>query len=102
MLKLPDDEFVTLELVHDPRHAAAAADSRLSHLVIKVEAMTETVSRLRAAGIQIGEPTSPEGSSDFLTAMLFDPDGTQIELVQWPPGHADGMSAADFSEQPTT
>lgn len=33
---------------------------------------------------------------DFLTAMLADPDGARIELVQWPPGHADGMSAADF------
>ncbi len=30
--------------------------------------------------------------------MIADPDGNQIELVQWPAGHADGMSAADFAE----
>jgi len=39
---------------------------------------------------------SPNGSDDFLTAWIVDPDGNRIELVQWPPGHADGMTAADF------
>jgi len=27
---------------------------------------------------------------------LTDPDGYRIELVQWPPGHLDGITAADF------
>ena len=96
MLKLPDDEFVTLELVYDPEHLIAADASPLSHLVIRVESMEETVELLRAAAIAVEEPTSPDGSEDFLTAMLIDPDGTRIELVQWPRGHADGMSATDF------
>jgi len=30
-------------------------------------------------------------------AWLTDPDGYRIELVQWPPGHADGITAADFA-----
>ena len=55
-----------------------------------------------AAGVEVDEPTSPDGSPDFLTAMLADPDGTRIELVQWPTGHADGMSAEDFSDEAMT
>src|SRR4051794_1620512 len=70
MLKLPADEFVTLELVRDARHLGAGDGSPLSHLVIKVEAMAEVVGQLRAAGIEVDEPTSPSGSPDFLTAML--------------------------------
>ncbi len=31
---------------------------------------------------------------------LTDPDGYRIELVQWPPGHPGGISAADFSGTP--
>jgi lactoylglutathione lyase len=65
-------------------------------LVIKVESMDETVAMLRAAAIEVDEPTSPDGSRHVLTAKLADPDGNAIELVQWPPGHCDGMSATDF------
>jgi lactoylglutathione lyase len=28
--------------------------------------------------------------------MVRDPDGYLIELVQWPAGHADGLTADDF------
>lgn len=90
MLKLSGDEFVTLELVHNPQHRAASDDSPLSHFVIKVESMTATVTRLRDAGIEVDEPTSPDGSPDSLTAMLTDPDGARIELVQWPSGQPTG------------
>ncbi len=100
MMKLPGDEFVTLELVHDPRRPVANDDdSPLSHLVIKVESMDATVAHLRAAGIDVDEPTSPDDSTDFLTVMLADVDGNPIELVQWPPGHAEGMSAADLPDE---
>jgi len=40
----------------------------------------------RAAGIPDGPRTS----------WLTDPDGYRLELVQWPTGHADGITAADF------
>lgn len=69
MLKLPDDEFVTIEIVHDPNAPAIDTETRLSHLVVQVESMDAT---------------------------LTDLAGTRIELVQWPAGHAAGMSAADF------
>ncbi|WP_018529083.1 MULTISPECIES: hypothetical protein [unclassified Streptomyces] len=31
------------------------------------------------------------------TSWLTDPDGYRIELVEWPPGHSDSLTEADFS-----
>ena len=59
--------------------------------------MDATISDLRAKGIQVAQPESPDGSADFLTTWITDPDGNRIELVQWPAGHADGLTAADWS-----
>ena len=41
---------------------------------------------------------SPDDSGDFRTTWVIDPDGNRIELVQWPAGHADGITAADWEE----
>ena len=98
MLKLPTDPFVSLELVHDP-DAGPITPGGLNHLVIQVEDLHDTVTRLAAAASKPSEPSSPDGSEDFWTAWLTDPDGYRIELVQWPPGHPDGMTSADFSGQ---
>jgi lactoylglutathione lyase len=99
MLKLPDDEFVTIELVHDPAADGVGVGTGLSHFVIKIESMDETARSLAEHGIAFEEPTSPDGSESFLTGWVVDPDGNRIELVQWPAGHPDGMSAVDWSEQ---
>jgi lactoylglutathione lyase len=53
---------------------------------------------LAARGIDAEVPTSPDGSDDFRTTWIVDPDANRIELVQWPSGHADGMTAADLTE----
>jgi lactoylglutathione lyase len=102
MLKLPGDEFVAIEVVHDPHGATAdsdtATDTRLSHLVIQVDSMDATLSELAAHGIDVEAPTSPDGSDDFRTTWIVDPDGNRIELVQWPAGHAEGMTATDFMD----
>jgi len=96
MLKLPGDEFVALELVHDP--AGGNVDpGGLNHLVVQVESMRDAVAALAAQGIETEPPYSPDGSDDFWTAWLTDPDGYRIELVQWPAGHPDGITAADMS-----
>jgi lactoylglutathione lyase len=97
MLKLPGDEFVTIELVHDPG-GQAATGAGLSHFVIQAESMAGTVEALTARGIAVEAPTSPDGSDTFLTAWVVDPDGNRIELVQWPPGHPDGLGVADWAE----
>jgi lactoylglutathione lyase len=98
MLKLPGDEFVTIELVHDPGETAVHGHgSRPSHFVIQVDSMDATLTKLAARGIDAEAPTSPDGSEDFRTTWIVDPDGNRIELVQWPAGHADGISAADWT-----
>ena len=95
MLKLPADDVVTLELVHQPDYTPTGGDSPLSHFVIQVDDMAVACTQLARHGIAVDEPTSPNGTPDFWTAMLSDPDGNRIELVQWPPGHPDGITAAD-------
>jgi lactoylglutathione lyase len=98
MLKLPDDDFVTIELVHDPSTGEVRPGTGLSHFVIQVESMDATVAELAARGIDADAPESPDGSDDFLTTWITDPDGNRIELVQWPADHPDGITAADWPD----
>jgi lactoylglutathione lyase len=96
MLKLPADEFVTIELVHDSTQPEGPITTGLSHFVIKVESLDATVSQLAGQGIDVDPPPSPADSTDVRTTLITDPDGNRIELVEWPAGHADGMSGKDF------
>jgi lactoylglutathione lyase len=99
MLKLPDDEFVSLELVHDPSGGESAEDTTargFSHFAIQVESLEATVQHLAASGIRADAVESP--APGLHTTNVTDPDGRTIELVQWPPGHAVGMSAADWPD----
>ena len=54
--------------------------------------------RLTNDGVPVEEINLLDDSGSFLTAWVSDPDGNRIELVQWPPGHPDGMSAADWAD----
>jgi lactoylglutathione lyase len=49
-------------------------------------------------GRRPGQIELPAGVDGPRTAWLSDPDGYRIELVQWPPGHPDGITAADFPD----
>jgi len=98
MIKLPGDEFVAIELVHDPARGDAKVGTGPNHFVIQVESMDATVAKLAAGSVEAEVPTSPDGSDDFRTTWIVDPDGNRIELVQWPGGHAYGMTAADLAE----
>jgi lactoylglutathione lyase len=100
MLKLPGDEFVSLELVHEPDHGRVDP-SGLSHLVINVDDLDRTVTHLAAGEVETEAPASPDASHELWTAWLTDPDGFRIELVQWPVGHPHGMTRAD-PERPGT
>jgi lactoylglutathione lyase len=95
MLKLPGDEFVTIELVHDPTQGEATSGTGLSHFVIKVESLDATSASLRP---RASAPRRPHHRTIQASSEQHDPDGNRIELVQWPAGHADGITAADWPE----
>jgi lactoylglutathione lyase len=98
MLKLPSDEAVSLELVQGPQRHGEETGA-LSHLVVHVEDLRAVVATLASRGITTEPPTSPDASDDFWTSWVTDPDGVRIELVQWPPGHAAGLTGDDLGDQ---
>jgi len=97
MLRLPGDDFVTIELVHDPARGKVDLGTGINHLVIQVESLDATLAGLTAKGIPAESPGPPGGAEVPRTSWLTDPDGYRVELVQWPAGHADGMTEADFA-----
>ena len=98
MLQLPGDPFVTIELVHDPAKGTVDLGTGINHLVIQVEALDATLADLAVKGIAADSPADPDHADRPRTSWITDPDGYRIELVQWPTGHADGITKADFPE----
>jgi len=96
MLKFPSEEVVTLELVHRPADGPVDVGTGFSHLVVQVDNLSATIKELSQAGLRPGPVERPGGPDGPQTSWLTDPDGYRIELVQWPAGHADGITAADF------
>jgi lactoylglutathione lyase len=94
MLQLPDDPFVSLELVHDPARPVEDIGA-VNHLVVQVDDVNATIADLATRGVPAEPPTEP--GPGIRTSWLTDPDGYRIELVQWPPGHPAGTTAADFA-----
>ncbi len=97
MLQLPGDAFVTIELVHDPVRGTDGIGAGINHLVIQVESLDATLADLAASGIAAEQPALPGAADGPQTSWITDPDGYRIELVQWPAGHADGITRADFA-----
>ncbi|WP_346769358.1 VOC family protein [Planctomonas sp. JC2975] len=95
MLKLPDEEFVSIELVADGTVAGGPA-AGLNHIAIQVDDLEDLLGRLRDAGVSVGEVGMPGGATGPRTCMLSDPDGYAIELTQWQPGHPTGLTVDDF------
>ncbi len=97
ILKFVDEAVGTLELVHRPAQGAVQLGTGFSHLVVQVEDLTNTCQALVAAGLCPEPQEQPGGPHGPRTSWLTDPDGYRIQLVQWPPGHSDGLSDADFA-----
>ena len=96
MLKFPADEVVTLELVHRPPDGPVVIGSGFSHLAVQVDDLSGMIEAVTKAGLIAGQVERPGGLDGPQTSWLRDPDGYRIELVQWPSGHAYGITAADF------
>jgi lactoylglutathione lyase len=96
MLMLPGNSVVGLELVSDPRIEALEVGNGFSHLVVEIEDLQSVLSRLATAGIETEGEQLPGGPDGPRTSFLYDPDGYRIELVQWPPGQAQGLTREAF------
>ncbi|NUR94294.1 MAG: VOC family protein [Kribbellaceae bacterium] len=83
-LRLPDEDSVSLELVHRPADGPVEV-SGFEHFAVEVDSLDATLSRLTESGLEPGEPEThgPDGPK---TSWLLDPDGYRLELVEWPPG----------------
>jgi lactoylglutathione lyase len=97
MLKFPDEPAVSLELVHRPADGPVDVGTGFDHLAVQVDRLAGTVESLTEAGLKPGPIELPGGPDGPKTAWIVDPDGYRIELVEWPPGHAGGITEADFA-----
>ncbi|MFE3032072.1 VOC family protein [Streptomyces canus] len=97
ILKFPEEPAASLELVHRPGDAAVDVGSGFDHLAIQVERLADTLETLTDAGLSPGPLQYPGGPHGPKTSWLTDPDGYRIELVEWPSGHPDGITEADFA-----
>ena len=97
MLNLPGDgDVVTLELVYDPTRTSVDVGTGFSHIAVQVETLDATLATLAAQGVGCDAPQRPAGEHDPQTCFVRDPDGYRLELVEWPAGHPDDMTRADF------
>ena len=66
MLKLPDDPFVSLELVHDPERPVEDVGA-VNHLVVQVDDLDATIAYLRRRALRLrrrlsgGRDSGPHG-----------------------------------------
>ena len=97
ILKFPEEPMASLELVHPVGGGPVEVGNGFDHLAIQVDVLATTLEALREAGLEPEPVQFPGGSDGPKTSWLTDPDGYRIELVEWPPGHPDGLTAADFA-----
>ncbi|EDY60580.1 MULTISPECIES: VOC family protein [Streptomyces] len=97
LLKFPEEPAVSLELVHRPGDAPVDVGSGFDHLAIQVERLASTLEALTEVGLRPEPLQYPGGPDGPKTSWLTDPDGYRIELVEWPSGHPDGITEADFA-----
>lgn len=100
ILKFPGEPAASLELVHRPGDGPVEVGSGFDHLAIQVDTLAKTLETLTEAGLRPEPVQHPGGPDGPKTSWLTDPDGYRIELVEWPSGHPDGMTAADFAPVP--
>jgi lactoylglutathione lyase len=97
VLGFPDEPVATLELVHRPGGGLVQVGG-FDHLAVQVDDLAATRAMLVDHGLRPSGVERPGGPDGPQTAWLEDPDGYRIELVQWPPGHPYGLTAADFAD----
>ena len=93
----PGEGEVSLEFVHRAP-GGPVRPGGLDHLAVQVDDLQAIGGELVAAGLQPTEVATPGGPRGPRTLEVVDPDGHRLELVQWPAGHATGMTRDDFAD----
>ena len=68
---------------------------RTLHVGLRVADLGRSLAFYTAVGYDV-VGSVPETPIGHLTMLKLPADGRRIELVQWPAGHSDGMTAADW------
>jgi lactoylglutathione lyase len=97
VLKFTGEDVGTLELVHRPADGSVDIGTGFSHLVVQIDNLASSIEALSQSGLKPDPPQRPGGPNGPRTSWLTDPDGYRIELVEWPSGHPDGITAEDFA-----
>lgn len=85
MIKLPGDEFVTLELVHDPGGGMVGPGGP-NHVVIQVESVNKVVADLAAQGLRSGHPARQTAPKISAPPGLLTPMATESNWSSGPVG----------------
>jgi len=67
-----------------------------SHIVVQTDDLDATLTDLDESGVSFEPAQRPAGEAGPKTSFVPDPDGYRIKVVEWPPGHPDGITRADF------
>jgi len=97
VLKFPGEEVGAMELLHQPADGPVDLGTGFSYFVVQVDNLASTVEALSEAGLKPGPIKRHGGPDGPQTSSLADPDGYGIELVEWPSGHPDGITADDYA-----
>jgi lactoylglutathione lyase len=92
VLKFPGEEFGAMELIYQPADGPVDLGTGFSYFVVQVDNLAATIEALSQEGLTPGPIKRHGGPDGPQTSSLTDPDGYRIELVEWPPGHADRPS----------
>ncbi|WOP19719.1 VOC family protein [Raineyella sp. LH-20] len=96
VLAFPGEQVASLELAYRPTDGPVDLGTGFHHLVVQVHDLEASIAALTLAGLRPSTPELPGGPDGPRTAWISDPDGYRIELVEWPRGHPDGLTADDF------
>ena len=68
------------------KHEAAAASDPIHHAILRVSDIRASVAAAKAAGAKVERDvmTAPIGGTPIKIAMLIDPDGNALELMELP------------------
>jgi lactoylglutathione lyase len=96
-MNLPGDgDLPRLELTYNLGVDSYEIGTGYNHIAIGVDDLESVLAGLAEQGIDPEKPPYQVGENGPRICFVRDPDGYRIELVQFPEGHPEGITSADF------